>query len=149
MASGRGLRRYLGVLRIEEEQAQATLELALAQQRELERAIQVTVEGERRARKLYVSGVEDGNAVDRHAALEEIGAAQRRKTVLRLRMARTEKAVADAEQVFLERRIERRQCESLLAEADARAAAEAARRNQQSLDDWYLQGWSREEEPST
>jgi hypothetical protein len=45
---------------------------------------------------------------------------------------------ADLREVFLAKRVERRQAETLLREAESRQALEADRRTQHSLDDWYL-----------
>ena len=46
--------------------------------------------------------------------------------------------MSDCGQEFLAKRVERRQAETLIEETEAREAIEADRRNQQSIDDWYL-----------
>jgi hypothetical protein len=74
----------------------------------------------------------------RLAGLEESLAASRAAAFLAVRAADADENVSLCREEFLARRVERRQAESLVRHAEAADAIEATRRNQQSLDDWYL-----------
>ena len=138
MAAGRSLSRLHGLLALEEEQAQGALESSLAQVRLLENAIASVRSRESVGRRLLALSIHNGEAIDRHAALEEVAAARRSERALRPRLIQAEQAAIRMREQFLAKRVERRQVETLLTEAKAREAAERSRRAQQSLDDWYL-----------
>lgn len=138
MSSIRPLRRLLRVLVLEEEQAQAELEAALARLHRLQSALNSAAEREHAGRQLLATSIHSGDAVDRLAALQEVAAAQRSADALRPRIERAEQDIAERREEFLAKRIERRQAETLLREAEAREASEFERRAQQSTDDWYL-----------
>ncbi len=150
MAAGRAnpaaksLLRLLGVLEIEEEQAQRALEAAAAELRQLERAGEAARERERRGRALIAAGAssrrQDHSAVlNRIAGLEEIRRAQQATAALAPRIAGARAREAALRQAFLAKRVERRQAETLARAAKARQAREAAIHEQQSLDDWFLE----------
>ncbi|MGH9606712.1 MAG: hypothetical protein ACRD3N_13565 [Terracidiphilus sp.] len=157
MAVSRALRRLLRVLDIEEEQRRAALESALGELRQLEQALAAAEERERRGRQLVRTGGAGGAftgrtadamgkaadlradfMVDRVAGIEEMRAAVRRAAALKPLIAQSQAEAAELREQFLAKRVERRQAETLIEEAEARDAVEAARRGQQVLDDWYL-----------
>jgi flagellar export protein FliJ len=138
MAIARSLRRLLLVRQMEEEQARAALKSALAQLRLFENALESAAERERRGRQLFARSAKNGDGVDRIAAVEEVAAARRIASVLRKGEAEGRKQVAAQRSALLAKRIERKQTEALVAKAEGREALQAARRVQQSMDDWYL-----------
>jgi flagellar export protein FliJ len=133
-----GLRRYLRVLVLEEEQAQTALEAAAAAVDLLEKRLSAATGRERDGRELLSASAWSGDALDRLAALEQMSAAQRAIKALRpMIMAATDLA-SQRREAFLTKRVERRQAETLVEEAEARAAVEASRRDQQTMDEQYL-----------
>ena len=138
MAVSRALRRLLRILTIEEEQCRLALESALGELRLFERALSETGNQARNGRRLVRASARSGELPDRLAGIEETHAADRRAAVLALRI-REARANSDAlRQAFLAKRVECRQAETLIGEAEAKDAVIAARRTQQGLDDWYL-----------
>jgi hypothetical protein len=138
MAASRALRRLLRVLTIEEDQCRLALESALGELRLFEQALSATTDQARSGRRLVIASARSGDLPDRLAGIEETHAAERRAIVLAFRIAQA-KANSDAlRQTFLAKRVECRQAETLITEAEAKEAVIAARRAQQGLDDWYL-----------
>lgn len=138
MAVAPGLLRYLRVLVLEEEQAQAAFEAASAQARALDKRLETVAALERNGRQLIAVSAWSGDALDRIAALEQMSAARRAICALRpIRTAALEEA-SRRRAAFLEKRVQRRQAETLIQEAQARAAIEASRRDQQSMDEMHL-----------
>jgi hypothetical protein len=137
MAVSRSLRRLLHIRELEEEQCRLALETGQGELNRLENALVATEERDRRGRKLLESSIHSGELPDRLAGLEEMRASTRRTAVLVPRIAKARLYVGMLRQTFLSKRVERRQADSLIQEAEARDAIEAGRRSQQSLDDWY------------
>jgi hypothetical protein len=138
MAVSRALRRLLRVLTIEEEQCRLALESALGELRLFERALSATGDQARNGRRLVIASARSGELPDRLAGIEETLAADRRAELLVLRIGEA-RANSDAlRQAFLAKRVECRQAETLITEAEAKDALITARRTQQGLDDWYL-----------
>jgi flagellar biosynthesis chaperone FliJ len=164
MPVSRALRRLLRVLHLEEEEARRALESALGDLRRLEHALAAARERDRAGRSLVargaaagavaagkipagekIDGLADGlvdslvdGIIDRLAGLEESLAAARRTAALQPRIREAEQQVASRRELYLAKRVERRQAETLVEEAAVRDALEAARRAQHSLDDWHL-----------
>ena len=138
MAVSRALRRLLRVLEIEEEQCRLALESALGSLKRLDHALAAAIERERRGRRLVVSSAPSVEPIDRLAGLEETRAGSRHAAALAPRIAQTEQEVATKRQTYLDKRVERRQAETLIRETEARDAMEAGRRGQRTLDDWFL-----------
>ncbi|HEX4030220.1 MAG TPA: hypothetical protein VHX20_07625 [Terracidiphilus sp.] len=142
MPVSRPLRRLLRVLHAQEEQSRATLEAALAELQRLERAQIAAQERERGGRQLVAASALSAERLEqmigRLAGIEESLTAARMAAVLTTRAAAARDNVTECREDFLARRIDRRQAESLVHKAEATDAAEATRRGQQSLDDWYL-----------
>jgi hypothetical protein len=132
------MRRLLQVLEIQEEQCRATLELARAEFRQLEQALNRSVERERGGRRLIAASAVTGEVTDRIAGIEEAHTAGRIAAALAPRIAEVELAVHARQREFLGKRIERRQTETLIEEAEAVDKTEAGRRAQRDLDDWFL-----------
>ena len=138
MAVSPAMRRLLGLLQLEEEQRQAALASALGELKGLERALDATTANDRSGRRLVAASARTGDLADRLAGLVESAAARRKAAALEPRIEQSEQEAAAVRGQYLAKRVERRQAETLLREAAAREAAEAARRGQQSLDDWHL-----------
>jgi flagellar biosynthesis chaperone FliJ len=137
MAASKSLRRLRDIRRAEEEQNQATMELAVAELHRLETARMENRERVGRARVLVASSVLTGELLDRIAGLEEIRVADRKVKVLAAKVDAAKKQVQKKRQEFLDKRIERRQAEAVYDAMQARAAAEANRKGQLILDDWH------------
>ncbi len=162
MAVSRLLRRLLHVLHVQEEQSRTALAAALAGLHRLEHAQASAQERERGGRRLIAASalssdlidqradwqtadrqitdrqIINSQIIDRLAGVEESLAAARTAAILAVRAAAAENQVALCREEFLARRIERRQAEALVRQAEAADAVAANRRSQQSLDDWYL-----------
>jgi flagellar biosynthesis chaperone FliJ len=137
MAVSRAMRRLLQVLEIQEEECRATMEAARAELGRLEEALTRSVERERGGRHLVAASARSGEVTDRIAGLEETRAARRMAAALAPRIAEAETAVEERRREFLGKRIERRQTETLIDEAEALDKVEAGRRAQRDLDDWF------------
>jgi hypothetical protein len=137
MAISRALRRLLRIRNLEEEQHRMALESALGELSHLQDAMAATAERERKGRSLIQAGARTNQLPDRLAGLEETRAADRLMALLEPRISIKEDEVTAHRQEFLRKRIERRQAEILIEEAEASDDIQADRRSQQSLDDWY------------
>jgi flagellar biosynthesis chaperone FliJ len=144
VAVSRTLRRVLRIRNLAEEQSQLALESAMGELNRLEHALMAAAERDRRGRRLVEASVRTGELPDRLAGLEETRWAGRHAAALAPRIADAELDVATLRQEFLLRRIERRQAETLIEEAEARDAVEAGRREQRVLDDWFRNRLHRE-----
>jgi flagellar export protein FliJ len=133
----RSLRQLLRIRELEEEQARLQLESAQGELRRLERALEAGAQWDRRGRGQVDSSARTGELADRLSGLEDSRAAARLRAALAPRIADGELDVAALREDFLARRVERRQAETLIEEAAARDAIDAARRSQQALDDWH------------
>jgi hypothetical protein len=138
MAVSRTLRRLLRVLNLQEEQSKLALESGIAGLRRLEQAVEATSDQARAGRCLVHASAQTGELPDRLAGLEETRAANRRALALASRIAAAQSEVASLRQEFLAKRIECRQAETLIHQAETRDAIESGRRTQQGLDSWYL-----------
>lgn len=137
MAVSRALRRLLRIRDLEEEQHRLALEAALGELHRLEKALAATDARARRGRGLVHASAGADECTDRQASLVEIGAARRHATVLTSRRSAAALEAARLRVEFLEKRVERRQAETLIQESEAREVMEAGRHGQQALDDWY------------
>lgn len=138
MAVSRSLKRLLGVLKLEEEQYEAALGEALGEVHRLERSDDEAEQRQRLGRRWISTGAAQGEALDLLAGLEETRAGERIQQFL---LPLIETARENAEQcraAFLAKRIERRQAETLLEQAESQEKIENLRRTQNSLDEWYL-----------
>jgi len=125
------------VRKLQEQQEQLALELAVKKQRDLEAARDAAGERERRGRALVGQSVRSDSVEDRQAAVVQAASAGRQARFLAPRVANAEEETARVRQNLLEKRVQGRQTEILIEETAAEEATEADRRNQQALDDWY------------
>jgi flagellar biosynthesis chaperone FliJ len=132
----RALRRLLRIRELEEEQSRLALESSLGDLHRLQTALAATVERNHRGRRLVEASARSGEIRDRMAGIEESRSAGRFAVALAPRIAGAEQDVDGLREDFLERRVERRQAETLIEEALARDVLDADRRSQQGLDDW-------------
>jgi len=144
MAVSRALRRLLRIRNLQEEQSRLALESALGELHRLENALVAAFERGRRGRSLVQSSIQTGQLMDRLAGFEETRSAGIHAVALGPRIDAMGVEVTDRREEFLSKRVERRQAETLIQEAEARDAIEAGRRGQQALDDWYSNRLHRE-----
>jgi len=137
MAVSRGLRRLLQLRQLEEEQSRVVLESALSEFHRLERALEAASERGRRSRELVHQSVNTGEMPDRIAGLEEGRAAVRQATVLEPAITKSRQSADTLRAHYQAARVDRRQVETLVREAEVAEALDADRRSQQSLDDRY------------
>ena len=137
MTVSRAMRRLKQVLEIQEEECRAAMESARAELTRLEQALTRSVERERGGRRLVAASAASGEITDRIAGIEESRVAKRIAKALALRIAEWELVVNARQSEFLGKRIERRQTETLIEEAEALVSVEAGRRAQRDLDDWF------------
>lgn len=138
MAVSRAMRRLLQVLEIQEEHCRGVLEAARAELKRFEQALTRSVERGRSGRLLVAQSAASGEITDRIAGIEETQVAKRIATALAPRIAESESAVNLLQREFLAKRIERRQAETLIEEAETLDRVEAGRRAQRDLDNWFL-----------
>jgi predicted nucleic acid-binding Zn-ribbon protein len=137
MAVSRAMRRLLRIRTLEEEQCRIELESAQHELSRLEKALSSAGERASSGRALIAASAVDGELLGRLAGLEEAGSAARHASALRPRIVHAAQEAAALRQQFLDRRVERRQAETLVEEAAAREHLNADRRSQQAHDDWY------------
>jgi flagellar export protein FliJ len=137
MTVSRALRRLLRIRELEEEQARLALDSSVGGLNRLEQALTATAERDRRGRRLVQTSAHSGELPDRLAGLEETRSADRLVQVLIPRIAAAGQQVTALRDEYLNARVERRQAETLIEEAEARDALDADRRSQQGLDDWF------------
>jgi flagellar biosynthesis chaperone FliJ len=138
MHVSRPLRRLLRVLHLEEEETRRRLESALGDLRRLENSLEAAGVRDRSGRRMVNLSAQSGELADRIAGMEESLAAARRTAALKPWIRDAEQEVSARREVFLSKRIERRQAETLVDAAQARDTLEDARRTQRSLDEWHL-----------
>jgi hypothetical protein len=137
MAISRGMRRLLRIRNLQEQSSRMELDSALGELNLLEQAMRSSDARDHRGRGLIGSSAGTGELADRLSGLEESRTAARHAAALRLGIANAEEKVTELREVFLDRRVERRQAETLIEEAGERDAVDAGRRTQQAVDDWY------------
>jgi hypothetical protein len=137
MAVSRALRRLLRIRDLEEEQSRIALESAMGELRQLEHAHAATAERDRRGRRLVATSAHTGELPDRLAGMEEQHAADRFQLVLAPRILDAEQDVVSLREDYLDKRVERRQAETLLKASEVRDTLDAERRSQHRLDDWF------------
>jgi len=137
MSVSPAMRRLLRVRELEEERRRTALEGAMGELHRLEQALAGAHRRGRTGRRLITVSAKAGEAADRVAGLAESAAGERHGAYLRPQIAEAEERVAELREEFLASRVERRQAETLIAEAEARALVMAGRREQQALDDRF------------
>ena len=137
MAVSRALKRLLRIRDLEEEQRHIALQTAMGELNRLEQALVVTGQRKRLGRAMMEQGIQQGELFERIAGIEEQALADRMVRALEPRLAAQQNEVRLRREAYMEKRIERRQVETLLEEAAKREQIEADRRTQQGLDDWF------------
>ena len=137
MTVSRGLHRLLQLRELEEEQSRLALESALSEFHRLEHALEATTERSRRGRQLVQQSAHTGELPDRLAGLEEGRTAVRHALAIEAAIVKSRQAAEILRENYQVARVERRQVETLVREAEAAEALDADRRSQQSLDDRY------------
>jgi hypothetical protein len=137
VAVSKALRRLLHIRGIEEEQRRLSLETTLGELELLKMARHAAAERERQGHALTETGAKSGDIADRQAGLVEADGAHRRALVLAPRIAASEFESNERRREFLDKRVERRQAETLLEKTEAADAMESERRSQSVIDDLY------------
>ena len=137
MAVSKSLERLLRIRDLQEEQQRLALESAAGKLRDLEAARQAAGEMERAGRAWIGASVQTGVVADRHGGLVQETAGRRRAELLAQYIARAEAETKRLYEAFLEKRVERRQAETLVSESEARDVIELNRRSQHAVDDWH------------
>jgi hypothetical protein len=138
MPVSRALRRLLHVRALEEELGKAALAAARAELMRLQNALVSTELRARRGRELVVASTRSGDSADRSVGLEEARIALRLAGAFAAEIASAEAKVGHLESAYLAQRVERRQAETLLENAEAEESEQTAHKSQQELDDWFL-----------
>lgn len=137
MAVSRALKRLLRIRDLEEEQCQIALAAATSELRRLELALMNTAERKRRGRRMIEASIRQNDVADRIAGMEEQEAADRLSHALSARIQFMQDEVVKRREAYMEKRVERRQVETLLEESAAQEKLEQERKAQRGLDDWY------------
>ncbi len=137
MPVSKALRRLLHVRDVEEEQHRLRLESALSELLVLQRARLSANSRARGGRALLVAAVRAAEITDRTAALVECQAGIQCASALALTISVAESNVLHLRETYLQKRLERRQAQTLVEEADVQEAVESGRRGQQVLDAAY------------
>jgi len=139
----KSVRRLLRVLDLEEESRRRELESAQAEHVRLNVALTGATQRERDGRLLFADGVRREDPCDRWMGLQEEDAGRRSRTVLQQSIQQSMQAVETLRAALLQKRVERKQAETLVKAAEARESLEEDRRTQQGLDSWYLMSQTR------
>src|ERR1700749_796064 len=135
MPISEALRRLLKVRDLEEEQYRAALESAIAEEHRLENGFAAARLRQRSGRRQITQ--DTGICADRIAGLVEQEAGRRAAAVLARRVAEGKRRVAQIGELYLAKRVERRQVEGIVQKAEATSEVESDRRTQQSVDEWF------------
>lgn len=156
MAVSKALLRLLRLRGMEEDRRRLALEEGLLRLRSLEEARDAASAKDRQGRELMRTSAVSGQLADRVSALAETAAGCRQVQALAPLIAGSEAEGLRLRQEFAERRMQRRQAETLVDETLELDQAESERRSQQALDDWYgsrrfreLNGSKQDEESPT
>ena len=137
MPVSNGLRRLLRIRDLEEEQQKLALSSALGDLQALEQAFTAAQASALSGREEVTRSAHSGDGTDRLAGMVQVRAAERFMLALRPRIAAARLQAARLRQQFLDKRVERRQAETLIRETESQDAVEASRRGQQTLDEWF------------
>lgn len=138
MTVANSLRRLLRVLNLEEELHRRELESAQCELTLREQAMTMCGEREPNGRRWLSAGLQNGDMTDRLAGMEEIQTGKRCVAALQPHIDQSAVRVEECRAAFLEKRVERKQVQTVVAAAEAREVVVADRRAQQWLDDWCL-----------
>jgi hypothetical protein len=131
------MRRLLHVRTLEEDQRKIALESALAEVQRLESALGAMRARERSGIQRIGLSARSGDTADRIAGLVESESARHGAQMLRARLSEAVLRATGSREEYLFKRVERRQVETVLREAEDAQAATNARREQQDIDEWF------------
>jgi hypothetical protein len=131
------LRRLLQVRKLEEEQDKAALESALGDVRRVENALRAAQARDRAGRASIASGAPSADPADRIAGMVETEAARRSIQVLAQRASAATARAAALREEYLARRVERRQVDTVIREAEELEMVDRARTQQQNVDECF------------
>ena len=131
------VKRLLRIREIQEEQKRRELEAAVARLESLQKTRDTATEMERLGRTFVRASVMSGEMADRQAGLMQTAFARRRARLLAPRIALSQKEIIELRRDFMDKRMERRQAETLVGLDDTRDKVESDRRSQRSMDDWH------------
>jgi flagellar biosynthesis chaperone FliJ len=137
MAISEAMRRLLNVRTLEEDQRKIALESALAEVQRLENALGAIRARERSGIERIGLSARSGDTADRIAGLVESELARHTAQMLRARLSAAVLRVAGSREEYLSKRVERRQVETVIREAEDAQVAADARREQQGIDEWF------------
>jgi hypothetical protein len=137
MAISEAMRRLLGLRVLEEEQRKLALESALGEMHGLEHALNAMRTRRHSGRELLQAATQSADVTDRIAGLIECESAERNAVLIEIRLAEARRRAAELRDGYLSKRVERRQAEAVIREAEALETLEAARRDQQTMDDRF------------
>jgi aspartokinase len=137
MAISDSLRRLLHIRTLEEEQRKIVLDSALAELHSLESTMVAMRARERTGREHVVLSSRSGDTTDRIAGLVECDSARRSAHMLEARISKAALRAGEAREEYLSKRVEKRQAETIIGEAEDVQDAEAARHEQQGVDEWF------------
>lgn len=137
MSVSNALERVLQVRQLEEEQRRLALESALAEVHRLENALHAARTRERAGRRRFLENASAQDPAGRVAALVESEAGHHHAELLKRRIALSREKAAELREEYLSKRVERRQVETVIHDAEAIAALERGRREQQDQDERF------------
>ncbi|MDE3063239.1 MAG: hypothetical protein KGJ51_09280 [Acidobacteriota bacterium] len=114
------------------------LEAAEAEVKRLQSALGSVRQSEHQGRELLTRGVQDGEPTDRIAGVEQIRACEQAAAWIAGRTLQAEAEAGTRRSAFVEKRIQRRQAESLHDAAISQSLHRDEKRMQQMQDEWHL-----------
>jgi flagellar export protein FliJ len=143
MPGKRVLQRLLRIRELQEEQSRVELEAAVGHRNRVADELVETKSRQAQGRSAFVAGISDRDRTGRAAGMIEMEQARKEQPRIATRLEAANAKVERQRNEFLEHRTARRQVETLVSAEQAALREEAARRAQQTLDDWYGRRGSR------
>jgi flagellar biosynthesis chaperone FliJ len=137
MKTSSTLRRLLRLRALEEEQSRMLLEAAEAEVKRLESALASVRQSEHQGRELVTRSVQDREPSDRIAGVEQIRACGQAADWIAGRTPQVEAEARAQRSDFVEKRIQRRQVESLHTAGVSQSRFREEKRMQQAQDEWH------------
>ncbi|HEX4286630.1 MAG TPA: hypothetical protein VHZ28_16170 [Terracidiphilus sp.] len=133
-----GMRRLLRIRELQEEQSRSMLESALQELEQLRATLAAVLRRATQARSLIHQSAYTGEPLDRVAGLEEQGMAARCSDHVAHRIDAAEQHTLELRAHYLSTRVERRQAETLIANAREIDARDGAKEDQNAADERFL-----------
>jgi len=141
---GKGvLQRLLRIRELREEQSRVELEAAVGQRNRVAQELVEAKSRQAQGRSAFVAGISDRDRTGRAAGMIQMEQARKEQPHIATRLEAANAEVERQRDEFLAHRTARRQVETLVNAEQASLQEEAARRAQQTLDDWYSRRESR------